>query len=82
MRGPRHSGGPPHRLPPAPVNVRLVDDETGQTYPVELAYRGRKGGIDRWRATADVALPWDRTYALMADEVPGRCQIDVSVRRQ
>lgn len=81
MRRAYRGGGSPRRLPPAPVNVRVVDVETGETFAVEMAYRGRKGGIDRWRATVDVTLWEDRSYVLRADELPGRCQIEVAVRR-
>ena len=62
------------------MNVRLVDDD-GQVYPVELAYLGRRGGLDRWRATTLVTLPVNRPFELMADELPGRCHIELCVER-
>jgi hypothetical protein len=68
------------RLPPAPVNVRLVDDG-GQAYPVELAYLGRTGGLDRWQATAPVGLDLSRRFYLRADVLPPRCEIELSVER-
>jgi len=67
-------------LPPAPRNVRLVDG-LGVVHPVELAYRGQRDGIDRWVATALVPLDLAGGFTLMADEVPGRCFIEVAGRR-
>lgn len=66
------------RLPPAPVNVRL-EDADGQVWPVELAYLGRRRGLDVWQATAPVGLDLTRSFHLLADEVPGRCSITVGV---
>lgn len=77
-------GGRPERLPPAPVNVRVVDED-GREYPVELAYVGRRGGkngVDVWRATATVAVPGDRAFGVAADELPGRCSIEMNVDRR
>jgi hypothetical protein len=62
-------------LPPAPVNVRLVD-RNGRVYPVELVYTGRTEGIDRWVATSVVPLgPGEFTVA--ADEIPARCSVEL-----
>lgn len=72
----------PERLPVAPVNVRFVDQMTGEVHAVELAHLGRKRGVDYWRATALVGLRADRAYDLLADEVPGGCQIHVTVKRE
>jgi hypothetical protein len=65
-------------LPPAPVNVRLVDDD-GRAYPVEVAYLGSAGGLDRWQATAPVDLDLSRRFYLRADVLPPRCEIEVVV---
>jgi hypothetical protein len=59
-----------------------VDVETGNEFPVELAYRGCKGGIDHWQATADVTVDPSRSYVVVADEIPGHCSIEVTVARR
>jgi hypothetical protein len=70
-------------LPPAPVNVRLVDRETGETFPVELAYQGQdQEGIDCWLATTMVALDVRRPFMLRADLMPPKCSIEVAVGRE
>jgi hypothetical protein len=68
-------------LPPAPVNVRLQDAE-GHVYPLELAYIGRRRGLDRWRATTTVTLDWHQPFELRADELPGATAIELEVRRE
>jgi hypothetical protein len=69
-------------LPPAPVNVRLIDD-WGDTYPVELAYLGlNEDGQHRWVATTELAIDVrGREFALAIDELPGNCSVELIVRR-
>lgn len=66
------------RLPPAPVNVRF-EDADGRVWPVELAYLGRRRGVDEWQATAPAELDRRRSFHLLADEIPGRCSITVAI---
>jgi hypothetical protein len=69
-------------LPPAPVNVRLIDD-WGDTYPVELAYLGlNEDGQHRWMATTVLAVDPRREFALAIDELPGNCAVELMIKRR
>lgn len=67
--------------PPVPVNVRLVNLETGHTVPVELVYTGFIDGLHHWMAVARSVI--DSPFGLWADEIPPHTTIELqfSVRR-
>lgn len=81
MRLRRRSAYSESALPPAPVNVRVVGPD-GTAYPVELAYIGLdERGFHAWEATALTPLPLSGGLTVLADELPPRSSVAVTVPR-